>query len=87
MNVGRNRMDALARLVVGTVYLILFLFVISPLLLGVGLILGAVDVLWQLGTNRDGIMSSNLFTDAWETQMHNVRWALFGTGDFRLAIF
>jgi hypothetical protein len=84
---GEQRMDGLSRLLVGGLYLLLFMFIIAPVLFTVAVILGAIDVLWQLLTNRDGIMSSNLFTDVWETQLHNVRWALFGTGDFKLAIF
>lgn len=86
MGIGTYRMDALWRVVVGGLYLVLFVALILPILLTVGVVLGVIDVLWQLIFNSDGIMSSNLFTRAWETQLDNARWALFGSGDFQLAL-
>lgn len=82
-----KRMDAVWRILVGGLYLLLFVLFIGPLLFTVGLVLGVIDVLWQLIVGSEGIMPRNLFTRAWNAQLDNVQWALFGTGEFELTIF
>jgi hypothetical protein len=81
------RMDAVYRVVIGLTYLTLFVFVIAPLLLLVGLTLMVIDVTLQLVTGMEGIMPDNLFRDAWMAQVQNATWALTGEGEFMLTIF
>jgi hypothetical protein len=83
---GENRMDALYRLVVGGIYGLLYITVIFWVLVIVGGILYAVDILWQFVTNREGIAPMNYYTKAWETQSENAMWAATGNGEFQLAI-
>jgi len=83
---GKYRMDALGRVIVGGLYLILFLAFILPLLLVVGVVLAVVDVIWQFILNREGIEPMNLFRSAWMTQVQNATWALTGEGEFQLAL-
>ncbi len=81
---GQNRWDGLSRLVVGGLYLLIFAFVVAPIIFTVGLIIGAVDILWQVLTNREGIMPTNLFTRSWDWVYGNVEWTLTGRGSFTL---
>lgn len=83
---GKYRMDALGRVVVGGLYLILFISFILPLLLFVGVVLAIVDVVWQFVLNREGIEPMNLFRSAWMVQVQNATWALTGEGEFQLAL-
>jgi hypothetical protein len=80
-------MDALGRVVVGGLYLILFVAFILPLLFTVGLVLGIIDVIWQFILNREGIEPMNLFRQAWMVQIQNATWALTGEGEFQLALW
>ena len=84
---GKYRMDALGRVVVGGLYLILFVAFILPLLFTVGLVLGIIDVIWQFILNREGIEPMNLFRQAWMVQIQNATWALTGEGEFQLALW
>lgn len=84
---GMQRMDALERIVIGGLYLILFFSIIAPILVVTGLVLGIIDVTWQLLTNREGIRPMNLFRSAWMAQIQNLTWALTGEGSFDLTIF
>ncbi len=84
---GMQRMDALERIVIGGLYVILFFTIIAPILVVTGLVLGIIDVLWQLITNRPGIRPMNLFRSAWMAQIQNLTWALTGEGTFDLTIF
>lgn len=84
---GKYRMDALGRLLVGGLYLILFISLILPILLVTGVALAIIDVIWQFALNKEGIKPMNLFRSALMTQFQNVTWALTGEGDFQLAIF
>lgn len=83
---GKFRMKALWRTLVGGLYLILFVSFILPLLLVVGVVLGIADVLWQFVFNKEGIKPMNLFRSAWMTQVQNATWALTGEGEFQLAL-
>jgi hypothetical protein len=82
-----KRMDAVWRVLIGGTYLVLFAFIIAPLLFLVGLTLMVIDVVIQLVTGMEGIMPDNLFRDAWMRQVQNATWALTGEGEFELAIF
>lgn len=82
-----KRMDGLARLVVGGLYTFLFLVIIAPILLFVGLVLAGVDIVWQIVVGSEGIAPNNLFRDAWMAQIQNLTWAFTGEGEFQLTIF
>lgn len=81
------RMKAVERLIVGGLYTALFLTIIAPLLVVVGIVLGLIDITWQLAFGREGIEPMNLFRSAWMAQIQNVTWAFTGEGDFQLTIF
>lgn len=84
---GGMRLDAVWRILIGGLYLLLFLAIIGPILLVTGLVLGTIDVLWQLVLGSEGIAPDNLFRDAWMAQLQNVTWVLTGEGEFQLTIF
>jgi hypothetical protein len=83
---GEQRMDALSRLVVGGLYLLVFTLIVAPVLFTVGFILGVVDIIWQGLFNREGIAPMNYFSKAWDTQYDNVLWVFTGKGEFQLAL-
>ena len=79
-----NRKQALKRLLIGVPYMILYVLVLFPVVLVVGIVLGAVDVLWRLVFNTSGSALSRVVGPLWDWIGGNARWTLTGSGTFRL---
>lgn len=77
-----TRRNAAARLLVGVPYAILYVVVLFPLALAVGVLVGLVAVVYHLVT---GSVPERLVATGdrlWSWVGGNMRWTLFGRGDF-----
>lgn len=84
MGIGKYRVKAAERVIVGGLFLFVASLVIAPLVAFVGIVLAVVDILWQLIFNSEGVAPTNLFTTFYDWLYANMMWTFTGRGEFTL---
>lgn len=77
-----TRRNAVKRLLVGVPYAVLYVAVLFPLALTVGVVLGAIALLYNLAFGRLPGSLVGAGDRIWSWAGGNMRWALFGRGSF-----
>ena len=82
--IGGGRKSAVKRLLIGIPYMILYVLVLFPVLLGLGIVLGIIDVAWRLVFNSGDSILARVYRPLWDWIGSNARWSLTGDGSFRI---
>jgi hypothetical protein len=81
---GDRRREAVRRLVLGVVFIPLYVVVFYPAAFFTGIVLGAVDVGYILVTGEKPDYAGRLSVTIWMWTGGNIRYILSGEGDFEL---
>ena len=77
-----TRRDAAKRLVIAIPFVPIYAFVLYPASLAVGLVLGALAVLWELATGDSPDWATDTAARAWAWPSNNMQVLMSGDGDF-----
>ncbi|AUV84694.1 hypothetical protein C2R22_24510 (plasmid) [Salinigranum rubrum] len=80
---GKYRMDALARIIVGTIWFVVATLALAFVWLPFAVALKLIDVVWQLLVNTEGPVPDSTIEEPFTWWSMNVSWWLFGDGSFR----
>lgn len=86
MTLGDNRMEALGRLIVGAVFLLIVLPFVVPLLVIGLVVLGLIDISWQFITNGSGgrVPLMGYVKRVWDWGFGNLIWSVSAHDEFQL---
>ena len=77
-----TRRNAVKRLLIGVPYAILYVAVLFPVALAVGVVVGVIALLYKLVFGRLPAWLVNSGDRVWSWAGGNMRWALFNKGEF-----
>lgn len=79
-----SRLEVGKRIAIAVVYVPLYMFILYPAALVIGLAMGAIAALWYLLTGSRADWTADTAGRIWSFPSKNMKWLMTGKGEFDL---